>query len=109
MLSHLRGKRSSFQVSLDVHASRSTKRQSVKNELINQLVRLSGSGHWMQLCSVFVSTAPRSATVPKRFEAIIALMRGIDFSWAGVTTGATIFFLVLLLCQPYNSSAQTVS
>src|SRR5579859_5029216 len=54
MLSHLRGKRSSFQVSLDVHASRGTKRQSVKNELINQLVRLSGSGGGMQLCFAFL-------------------------------------------------------
>ena len=28
---------------------------------------------------------------------------------AGVTTGGSIFFLALVLCQPYNSSAQTVS
>jgi uncharacterized protein DUF3108 len=55
------------------------------------------------------STAPRSTTVSKRNEAIIALMRGIEFSFAGVTTGCSNFFLVLVLCQPYNSSAQTVS
>jgi len=35
-------------------------------------------------------------------------MQGIEFGFAGVTTGG-IFFLVLVLCQPYNSSAQAVS
>src|ERR1700674_2324288 len=47
--------------------------------------------------------------VNNTYSRTIALMRGIEFNFPVVAMSGSIFFLVLVLCQPYRSFAQTVS